>query len=209
MPEDVREEVVEEIVEEVEEPAEEEAEPAEVAAEAEPEEAAAEIEEIVDAESEPEPEPVVEAPAEEVADEAAYTDEDMAFAASLSDGIGSNDTNKKGGYVAPIVNPVNKPAKKDRGEGSEAASEEAKAPKGEKKMNENAIYKKPIAIIMMILSLLGAAISLLFINGDLFGLINAELGTKVAEIAAKVTDLLPGGTGLIPVIFGGVIVLIS
>ena len=76
-------------------------------------------------------------------------------------------------------------------------------------MDGTAIYKKPVAVIMMILAIIGAAISLLFINSKIFALINADFGGKVADIAAKILDVVPMGETMVSLVFGGVILLIS
>ena len=178
---------------EVEAPAEDEAIELEEAAE-EP------VEEIAEEEI-----PVEEASEEAPADENAYvpTEEDMAFAASLSDGGEKRAPGK--GFVA-VVNTTAKPAKKEK----EKKERKERAPKGENKMSGTAIYKKPIAVLMMIFAIIGAALSLLYTtNILLFSLISEEIGAKVAEIATKVLDLLPKGEMILPLIFGGVIALIS
>ena len=188
------EEAIDEIP--VEEAAEEPADEAE-AVEAPAEEAVAEEETIEEA-------PAEEAVEEVAADDGAYvpTEEDMAFAASLSEG-GKREPGK--GFVA-VVNTDGKPAKKEK----EKKERKKDAPKGENKMSETAIYKKPVAVIMMILAVIGAAFTLLYTtNLALFGLISENVGLKVLDIAVKIMDVLPKGEALIPVIFGGVLVLIS
>ena len=182
----------------------------------EAEEPAAEIEEAVEEPAEEEvaieeaveEEAVEEAPAEEAEEEVAADDayvpseEDMAFAASLSEGS-KREPGK--GFVA-VVNTDGKPAKKEK----EKKERKKDAPKGENKMSETAIYKKPVAVIMMILAVIGAAFTLLYTtNLALFGLISENVGLKVLDIAVKIMDVLPKGEALIPVIFGGVLVLIS
>lgn len=155
-----------------------------------------------------EEETIEEAPAEEAVEEVAADDayvpseEDMAFAASLSEGS-KREPGK--GFVA-VVNTDGKPAKKEK----EKKERKKDAPKGENKMSETAIYKKPVAVIMMILAVIGAAFTLLYTtNLALFGLISENVGLKVLDIAVKIMDVLPKGEALIPVIFGGVLVLIS
>lgn len=188
------EEAIDEIP--VEEAAEEPADEAE-AVEEPAEEAVAEEETIEEA-------PAEEAVEEVAADDGAYvpTEEDMAFAASLSEG-GKREPGK--GFVA-VVNTDGKPAKKEK----EKKERKKDAPKGENKMSETAIYKKPVAVIMMILAVIGAAFTLLYTtNLALFGLISENVGLKVVDIAVKIMDVLPKGEALIPVIFGGVLVLIS
>ncbi len=174
--------------------------PAEIAEE---ESAGLELEEPVEETPEVIPE---DAPAEETpAEDAGYTDEDMAFAASLSDGIDAGDKGeKKVGYVAPVVT-----ARPASTRGDKADAPKGDAPKGDKKMDGTAIYKKPVAVIMMILAFIGAAISLLFINIKIFALINADFGGKVADIAAKILDVVPMGETTVSLVFGGVILLIS
>ena len=209
LPEDAPEEAP--LAEEADLPAEEaeeavaeenpaEAVPAEIAEE---ESAEAELEEPVEETPEVIPE---DAPAEETpAEDAGYTDEDMAFAASLSDGINAGDKGeKKGGYVAPVVT-----ARPASTRGDKADAPKGDAPKGDKKMDGTAIYKKPVAVIMMILAFIGAAISLLFINIKIFDLINADFGGKVADIAAKILDVVPMGETMVSLVFGGVMLLIS
>ena len=188
------EEAIDEIP--VEEAAEEPADEAE-AVEEPAEEAVAEEETIEEA-------PAEEAVEEVAADDGAYvpTEEDMAFAASLSEG-GKREPGK--GFVA-VVNTDGKPAKKEK----EKKERKKDAPKGENKMSETAIYKKPVAVIMMILAVIGAAFTLLYTtNLALFGLISENVGLKVADIAVKIADVLPKSEMIIPLIFGGVLVLIS
>lgn len=212
---DIAEEIPVEAVEPAEESAIEIAEPEE-SVEIPVEEAPAEDIPVETAPAEEEI-PVEEVPVEEEipvaeveespADSAAYTDEDMAFAASLSDGIAANDggekEGKKVGYVAPIVNTAI-PAS-DRGDKSDARAKKGAAPEGERKMS-GAIYKKPVAVIMMILALIGAAVSLLFINLDVFGYVSESVELKVVELITKLPETI---VNMNLVIFGGIIVLIS
>ncbi len=140
---------------------------------------------------------------EDLAEEGVYvpTEEDMAFAASLSEGT-KREPGK--GFVA-VVDPTANPVKKQK----EKKERKEKAPKGENKMSGTAIYKKPVAVLMMIFALIGAAFSLLYINILVFGLISEDVGLKVLEIATKIMDVLPKADMLLPLIFGGVLVLIS
>lgn len=153
-----------------------------------------------------------EIPVEEVeevpAEPAAYTDEDMAFAASLSDGLETKDKGesegKKVGYVAPVN--TAKPAK-DRGNKADARAKKGDAPKGERNMSDSAIYKKPVAVIMMILAFIGAAVSLLLTtNIAVFAFISDSVGEKVIELVAELPEFL---FDYAAAIFGGVVVLIS
>ena len=186
----VEEELVEdEAVEEI---------PVEEAAEEAPEEVAVE---------EPAEEPAAEEVAAEAApaEEAGYvpTEEDMAFAASLSDGTQQREPGK--GYFAPVVN--NKPAAKKDSEQKKARKQKAVAEKGEKNMNENAIYKKPVALIITILSVLAAAFFFLYYKTLTIGFISETLLLKVA-------DILPtfGGEKFplyVNTIFAGLILIIS
>ena len=205
--EPVEDEAVEEIpVEEATEeaiPVEEEPLAVEEAAEEAPEEVAVE---------EPAEEPAAEevaaeaAPAEAApAEEAGYvpTEEDMAFAASLSDGTQQREQGK--GYFAPVVN--NKPAAKKDSEQKKARKQKAVVEKGEKNMNENAIYKKPVALIITILSVLAAAFFFLYYKTLTIGFISGKL-------LAKVVDILPtfGGEKFpvyVNTIFAGLILIIS
>ncbi len=195
--EPVKDEAVEEIpVEEATEeaiPVEEEPLAVEEAAEEAPEEVAVE-------------EPAEEPAAEEVAaEEVGYvpTEEDMAFAASLSDGTQQREPGK--GYFAPVVN--NKPAAKKDSEQKKARKQKAVAEKGEKNMNENAIYKKPVALIITILSVLAAAFFFLYYKTLTIGFISESL-------MLKVVDILPtfGGEKFplyVNTIFAGLILIIS
>ena len=172
------------------------------------------VEEEVSAEETPAEEVPAEeeTPSEEVeevpAEPAAYTDEDMAFAASLSDGIAANDSGEKEGKKVGYVAPVNtaKPAK-DRGNKADARAKKGDAPKGERNMSDSAIYKKPVAVIMMILAFIGAAVSLLLTtNVAVFAFISDSVGEKVIELVAELPEFL---FDYAAAIFGGVVVLIS
>ena len=104
--------------------------------------------------------------ADQVEDEdAGYTEEDMEFAASLSE----TGRTGKGTYVAPTARP-DSTAKKAERDYEKAAS------KGEKTMN---VYKKPIAILMMLLSIVAGAIWVLYYKVLTFGLISVDLMTSV------------------------------
>ena len=182
----------------------------EVPAEETPAEEVPAEEETPGEEVEVEEEIPVEEVEEEIADAepAAYTDEDMAFAASLSDGIAANDSGEKEGKKVGYVAPVNtaKPAK-DRGNKADARAKKGDAPKGERNMSDSAIYKKPVAVIMMILAFIGAAVSLLLTtNVAVFAFISDSVGEKVIELVAELPEFL---FDYAAAIFGGVVVLIS
>ena len=165
------EEVPAEAVDEV--PAEIAAEPA---AETDEEDRPSEkdVEEAL-AEEIPLEEPTEEQPEEE-SNEYVPTEEDMAFAASLSEG---NKREQGKGYFVPVVNagaPVDKKDKKEK----KAKKEKKVADKGTN-VNENAIYKKPVALIITILSVLTAAFFFLYYKVLTIGFISESLMTKVSE----------------------------
>jgi len=112
--------------------------------------------------------PAAEAPAEE--EPYVPTEEDMAFAASLSNvGRSSNRV----GFVAVENHPDEKEKKSKRK--SKAASE------GDNTMKGSSVYKKPIALIMTILSILAAAFWFLYYKASVIGLISVDLLATVAE----------------------------
>ncbi len=120
-------------------------------------------------------EPTEEQPEEE-SNEYVPTEEDMAFAASLSEG---NKREQGKGYFIPVVNagaPVDKKDKKEK----KAKKEKKVADKGAN-VNENAIYKKPVALIITILSVLTAAFFFLYYKVLTIGFISESLMTKVSE----------------------------
>ena len=120
-------------------------------------------------------EPTEEQPEEE-SNEYVPTEEDMAFAASLSEG---NKREQGKGYFVPVVNtgaPVDKKDKKEK----KAKKEKKVADKGAN-VNENAIYKKPVALIITILSVLTAAFFFLYYKVLTIGFISESLMTKVSE----------------------------
>ena len=196
--------------EDAEEPAAEEAIPVEEApaGEAVPADVpVAEETEEIPVEEEAEEVAAEEIPEEPAAEEpAAYvpTEEDMAFAASLSEGGRSKTPGK--GFVATVAVNNGKPAKEDKKKKKERA-EKAASDKGENKMNDNAIYKKPVAVLMMILSILTAAFFFLYYKTLTLGFISESLLLKVA-------DILPtfGGEKFplyVETIFAGLILVIS
>lgn len=120
-------------------------------------------------------EPTEEQPEEE-SNEYVPTEEDMAFAASLSEG---NKREQGKGYFVPVVNagaPVDKKDKKEK----KAKKEKKVADKGAN-VNENAIYKKPVALIITILSVLTAVFYFLYYKVLTIGFISESLMTKLAE----------------------------
>ena len=166
------EEVPAEAVDEV--PAEIAAEPA---AETDEEDRPSEkdVEEAL-AEEIPLEEPTEEQPEEE-SNEYVPTEEDMAFAASLSEG---NKREQGKGYFVPVVNagaPVDKKDQKEK----KAKKEKKVADKGAN-VNENAIYKKPVALIITILSVLTAVFYFLYYKTLAIGFVSESLMTKLAEV---------------------------
>ena len=120
-------------------------------------------------------EPTEEQPEEE-SNEYVPTEEDMAFAASLSEG---NKREQGKGYFVPVVNagaPVDKKDKKEK----KAKKEKKVADKGAN-VNENAIYKKPVALIITILSVLTAVFYFLYYKTLAIGFVSESLMTKLAE----------------------------
>ena len=154
------------------------AEPEEAAAETPAVEKAPAVEEAsVPEPPAPEPAPVAPAPAEEApAPEAPAeetyvpTEEDMAFAASLSN-VGR--TPNRVGFVA--VENADDKKKKSKRKSKETASE------GEKTMKGSSVYKKPVALIMTILSILAAAFWFLYYKTAVFTLISIDLAATVSE----------------------------
>ena len=117
---------------------------------------------------------IEEASAEE-SEEYVPTEEDMAFAASLSEG---NNREKGKGFFAPVAN-AGKPAEKK--EKPEKKAKKEKAPKAES-ANDNAIYKKPVALIITILSVLTAVFYFLYYKVLALRFISESLMTKLAEV---------------------------
>lgn len=137
---------------------------------------------------------------EALAEENVYvpTEEDMAFAASLSEGT-KRAPGK--GFVA-VVDPTANPVKKQK----EKKERKEKAPKGENKMSGTAIYKKPIAVIMMLLSIIAAAFYFLYIRVEALGLISDSLtdfANKLPTFGAEKFELYK------KTIFAGLILVIS
>ncbi len=154
----------------------------------ETEEVAAEEIPVVETAEEP-AEVIAEEPAPAPAEDDAYvpTEEDMAFAASLSDGVRTNDSGKKG-FFAPAPT-KGTPAKEN---GKDKKKEEKKpAPKKEEEPSA-AIYKKPVAIIMLILSVVAAAFYFLYYN--LFTVADPNktiLAMIVTGLPEKLKEVLP------------------
>ena len=149
----------------------------------------------------------------------AYTEEDMAFAASLSDSVGTARARSEAGAALARVVKRTDAEKKDKKKDEKKDEKKAKKPEKEKKAKaketpskgENAmgerIYKKPIALIMMLLSVLAAAFHFLYIKPATFGLISEDLTAKIIE---KVPTF--GGANFpmyVICIFCGLIALVS
>ena len=131
------------------------------------------------------------------AEEAPYvpTEEDMAFAASLSE---TKRTPSRVGFVSP--NEAAEPAEKKEKKAKRAPKEAAA--KGEKSMGGSSIYKKPIAVIMMILSILAAAVWFLYYKTEVFLLISADLATTIAEALPTFGDAMTFPSYVIAAITG-------
>ncbi len=159
-----------------------------------PEEQVAEAEEI--APEEDLAEDVIEeaeAPAQEAEEQEEYvpSEEDMAFAASLS------ETGKLQTDTVPS-RPVG--FQKQQNDGGQKS-----AGKGDKKMDGNSMFKKPIAIIMMILSIAAGAFYFLYYHVAALAVFSQDLPAKVMESLPEI-----GNDGrYIIMIFWGTLAVVS
>ena len=161
-------------------PAEERASVADAPAE-EPEESLAGLkeEDLFQEPAAPSEAPAEEIPVEEKAEERYVpTEEDMAFAASLSEPERKNTT---AAFIPAARTDAPEKEKAQKKEKKAKRAEKAPVSKGEKPMHGESVYKKPVAVIMMILSILAAAIYFLYYKTLTIGLISEDLMASVAE----------------------------
>ena len=118
------------------------------------------------------------------------TEEDMAFAASLSEGTRKPATV---GFVKAV-------SQKDREE--RQAKQEAQKKRSEEEAQKEAnphegFYKRPVAIAMAALSFLACVLFFLCYRFEVFGLISESLGASISEkISMKILTLLGAKAGI-------------
>ena len=178
------------VAEPVAEPAETPAPIEEPAAETAPEEIPEEIPAETPAEV------AEETPAEEAVQDLGYTDEDMAFAASLSE---PSNRSGKVGFV-PVGNIDNRDNKKEKTK--QKPKEKKAASEGEKSMKGSSVYKKPIAVLMLILSILAAAVWFLYYKASVLLLIPADVVSVLAKLPVVESSYVVAA-------FAGLIALVS